>query len=242
MRVPRLYLDQSLAPNQFIELADDRHHYLSRVLRLGVNHPLIVFNGEGGEYTATITAINKKNSTVLIENFVDVDRESPLHTELAIGLSKGERMDWVMQKATEVGVSHIVPLYTERTEVNLDEKRLHNKLQHWRQIIISACEQSQRTILPSVSEPRKLMDYLSTCDMEKKLLFHADGNRLTKNDNARPISVAMLIGPEGGFSENEVITAGKYDFICCALGPRVLRAETAPIAGLGLIQQFWGDW
>ena len=241
MRVPRLYLNLPLAPNQIIELSDDRHHYLARVLRLKLNHPLVVFNGKSGEYTASVAATGKKSSTIHIESFVEANRESPLYTELAIGMSKGERMDWVMQKTTELGVSRIVPLYTERTEVKLDDKRLANKLQHWQQIVISACEQSQRTIVPVVEEPKKIIDYIATCDKQKRLLLDVDGQRPWEDKLNKPATLALLVGAEGGLSQHEIATAKQHDFHCCALGPRILRTETAPLAVLSIAQQFWGD-
>ena len=132
MRIPRIYSNQHLIVGDSCKLDSAASHYAANVLRMSVGRPLIVFNGKGGEYRASVSAVSKKSVAVAIEAFVDIDRESPLHTELAIGLSKGERMDWLIQKSTELGISSIVPLLTERTEVKLSGERLDKKMRHWR--------------------------------------------------------------------------------------------------------------
>src|SRR4051812_36224234 len=154
MRIPRVFTAQTLASNSSLILAEAQSHYLSKVLRMQAGRELILFNGEGGEYSAEISVVNKKTVEINIGEFFPENRQSHLQLELAIGVSRGERMDWVLQKATELGVTKITPLLTERTEVKLYGERADKKIEHWQQIIISACEQSQRNILPELSEPK----------------------------------------------------------------------------------------
>jgi 16S rRNA (uracil1498-N3)-methyltransferase len=246
MRIPRIFLDQALPIGQEIILPNDRAHYVANVLRLTVGRPLIVFNGQGGEYTANLVSANKKSAVVAVEAFIDIDRESPLAVELAIGLSRGDRMDWIIQKATELGVTRILPLNTETTEVRLGGNRLDKKLQHWQQIIVSACEQSQRNRLPLLGEPENFQDFASRCQSPRKLLLHptTETFRFSQSkgaQNNKVDQVTILIGPEGGFSEPEVGLATTHGFQCWQLGPRILRTETAPIAALALLQHYWGD-
>ena len=240
MRVPRLFTSHSLACGQFLELEEAASHYLGKVLRMQPGRELVLFNGQGGEYQAQITGISKKQVTVAVGEFSADDRQSPLQLELAIGVSRGERMDWVLQKATELGVTHITPLLTERTEVKLAGDRQDKKLQHWQQILVSACEQCQRNILPLLSEPRSLNDWLASVSAQHKfVLHHRDSRGLSDDENVS--SVALLIGPEGGLSDQEIEQARAKEFAPLTLGPRVLRTETAPIAAISLVQYRWGD-
>jgi len=241
MRVPRIYTPQPLEIGQALQMEDATAHYLLRVLRLGLDRELIVFNGAGGEYRARVTQVNKKQLEITPECFVAEDRESALITELAIGLSRGERMDFIMQKATELGVTRILPLLTERTEVKLAGDRENKKLQHWRQISISAAEQCQRNRLPEILPITPLSDYLASCQCEARLvLHHRDTQGLPTA--MHPASVALLIGPEGGLSALEIEAALTAGFTPLTLGPRVLRTETAPLAALSVVQYLWGDW
>lgn len=241
MRIPRIFLDQALAAGQEYSLPGDRAHYLANVLRLAAGRPLIMFNGLGGEYTATLVSASKRQAIIQIEKFVDVDRESPLKIELVIGLARGDRMDWIVQKATELGVARIVPLYTERTEVKLSGARLDKKLQHWRQIIVSACEQSQRNCLPLLAEPKEFSAFVGQNDAQQKLILHPAIESFDFSHAKQTSQVTILVGPEGGFSDGEVEVAVAQGFAGWQLGPRILRAETAPIAALTLLQHYWGD-
>jgi 16S rRNA (uracil1498-N3)-methyltransferase len=240
MRIPRVFTPQALAEHRLFELAEPQSHYLSKVLRMQAGRELILFNGEGGEYAAVITEVHKKHITVTTQDFNPENRQSPLQLELAIGVSRGERMDWVLQKATELGVTKITPLMTERTEVKLKGERADKKVEHWQQIIISACEQCQRNILPQLAEPMNYGDWVEQCDAEFKfVLHHRDSKGLPQTDQAG--SIALLIGPEGGLDENEIEQALARQFAPLTLGPRVLRTETAPIAAISLVQYLWGD-
>jgi len=241
MRIPRIFTNQALTSNNTLALAEAQSHYLSKVLRMQAGRELILFNGEGGEFCAEISGIHKKHVDVLVKTFSPENRQSQLHLELAIGVSRGERMDWVLQKATELGVTKITPLITERTEVKLSGERADKKMEHWQQIIISACEQCQRNLLPKLSEPKSYSDWILQCVAELKfVLHHRDSKGLPKDETAK--SVALLIGPEGGLDEDEISRAIGNGFSPLTLGPRVLRTETAPVAAISLVQYFWGDF
>lgn len=241
MRIPRIFIPQAITSNSNLVLAEAQSHYLSKVLRMQPGRELILFNGEGGEYSAEISAVQKKYVEVFVKDFSVENRESHLQLELAIGVSRGERMDWVLQKATELGVTKITPLLTERTEVKLGGERADKKMEHWQQILISACEQCQRNILPILSEPRIYSEWIAQCDAELKfVLHHRDNQGLPTNITTQ--SVALLIGPEGGLDDDEIVQAIARDFSPLTLGPRVLRTETAPVAAISLVQYLWGDF
>lgn len=241
MRIPRVYTSLPLATGTTVTLEDATAHYLLRVLRLTPERELVLFNGTGGEFQGRVISVGKKHLEVLPEAFIDTDRESPLTTELAIGISRGERMDLVLQKATELGVTRIVPLFSERTEVKLAGERQEKKQLHWRQVSISAAEQCQRNRLPEIAAVMTLSDYLQQCRSDARfVLHHRDSQRLPTD--SRPASVSLLIGPEGGLSDTEIEAARAAHFAPLTLGPRVLRTETAPVAALSLVQYLWGDW
>jgi len=241
MRIPRIFTSQALAPNSTLVLAEAQSHYLSKVLRMQAGREFILFNGEGGEYSAEISAVQKKSVDVSVKEFTAENRQSHLQLELAIGVSRGERMDWVLQKATELGVTKITPLITERTEVKLGGERAEKKMEHWQQILISACEQCQRNLLPELSEPKQFSEWVNDFDAELKfVLHHRDNQGLPQTKNTK--SVALLIGPEGGLDDDEIAQAIAKSFSPLTLGPRVLRTETAPVAAISLVQYLWGDF
>ncbi|WP_049722780.1 16S rRNA (uracil(1498)-N(3))-methyltransferase [Gilvimarinus polysaccharolyticus] len=241
MRIPRVYCPINLVLNTPITLDDNAAHYLGKVLRMGTGRPIVVFNGEGGEYTGIISDVGKKHLQVTLEHFDNTERESPLSIELAVGLSRGERWDLVLQKATELGATRIVPLLTERTEVKLKADRLEKKWLHWRQIIISACEQCQRNRVPELAPLTTLTEYLSGANAEQKLVLHHRDNQGLPSVPS-PHSAALLIGPEGGLSDHEITTARDAGFNPLTLGPRVMRTETAPLAAISVLQYQWGDF
>ncbi|TQV69651.1 16S rRNA (uracil(1498)-N(3))-methyltransferase [Exilibacterium tricleocarpae] len=241
MRVPRIYTPQNLNDARELRLAEGPSRHLVKVLRMQVGRDLVVFNGRGGEYRARITAIDKRNVDIELLAFNEIERESPLHITLGIGISKGERMDWVMQKATELGVASISPLFTGRTEVKLSGERLEKKHHHWQQIVASTCEQCQRNRLPELDPLQSLHDWLPQVTATRKFVLHhrAGGERLSAA--TRPESVALLIGPEGGLDAGEISASQAQGFEALALGPRVLRTETAPLVAISLLQHLWGD-
>lgn len=241
MRIPRIFTTEILTENSIVELTDAPAHYLSKVLRMQAGREVTLFNGLGGEYFGTIDTMTKKSVSVKISGFNSENRQSPLQLELAIGVSRGERMDWVLQKATELGVTKITPLITERTEVKLGGERADKKISHWQQTIISACEQCQRNLLPELAEPVSLDDWIKQCTADAKfVLHHRDNQGLSKDKKFT--NVALLIGPEGGLSDEEIIQACLQKFSPLTLGPRILRTETAPIAAISLVQYLWGDF
>lgn len=241
MRVPRIFVKQTLSSGTTLKLEGQESHYINNVLRMDAGRPLTLFCGDGAEYSAEITQCGKKFTEINIKEQQRVDRESPINTHLAIGVSKGDRMDWVLQKATELGVTEITPLFTERTEVRLKGDRLEKKLQHWQQITVSACEQSQRNVLPVFNQALNLDDFLTKQYEGLKLVLHHRTPQTFK-DLPKPQSVLFLIGPEGGLSDAEIQLALDNGYQALSLGPRVLRTETAPITILSCIQLLWGDF
>lgn len=241
MRIPRLYIDQDLSPDSECELPTSRAHYLSNVLRLQPGRLLIVFNGQGGEYRAELVSANRKTAVIQLSDFVEGDKESHLDCELAIAVSKGDRMDWIVQKATELGVKKITPLLSERNELKLNKERWQKKINHWGEIIISACEQSGRNILPKLDEQKSLPAFLDRCEAECKLVLHTAESTTSIDKISKPQQVSLLIGPEGGLSDAEVDLAKQKNFLPCLFGPRVLRTETAPVTALSIVQYLWGD-
>ncbi|WP_444887538.1 16S rRNA (uracil(1498)-N(3))-methyltransferase [Microbulbifer sp. JMSA008] len=247
MRIPRIFSQQALAGVSQIELDEGASRHLVKVLRLGAGHPMTLFDGLGGEYSAELLATGKR-AQVGVGAFREDNRQSPLALTLAIGISRGDRFDWVIQKATELGVAAIQPLFSERCEVKLSGERLQKKLGHWRQIAISACEQCERNLLPEIAEPVKLPHYLQTSAQQgapqTKLVLHHRTEldlRRWEADNGKPDSALLMVGPEGGLSQAEIDLALGQGFMPLRLGPRVMRTETAPIAALSVLQFQWGD-
>lgn len=248
MRIPRLHVSSSLTPGETLTLNEERSHYLASVLRLKPGQSLRLFNGQGGEFEATVEAVARK-AVVVRAGPGHGDRGiSPLKTELAVAISRGERLDWVIQKATELGVDRIRLLWSERVEVRLKGERLQRKHQHWQRIAISACEQSGRTRLPELPAPEPLRDYLQqlpTDPASLRLLLHppppGQAPRSPLQGSPKPRSARLLVGPEGGWSEAEVQQACAAGFVPWSLGPRILRTETAPVAALAILQYCLGD-
>lgn len=240
MRIPRIYTQLSLQANAPIELEAGPSHHLSRVLRMKVGDSLILFNGGGGQYPATISTMERKAVVATTGNFDAIEHESGLYLQLGIAVSRGDRMDWVVQKATELGVSSIAPLLSERTEVRLSGERGAKKWQHWQQIATSACEQCGRNRLPQVLPPQPLAQWLQGVEADTRLVLHHTAGNADPGSSI-PASVALLVGPEGGLSPAEISAAEQAGFSSLQLGPRVLRTETAPLAAIAILQARWGD-
>lgn len=239
MRLSRFFIDAPLSLGRH-ELPEAQAHYIGRVLRLAAGDAVQLFDGSGREFVGELVEVGKKSVQVeLREQFAGL-AESPLRIHLGQGLSRGERMDWAIQKATELGVAHITPIVSERCEVRLKDERADKRLAHWQQIAISACEQCGRSVLPSIHPPMLLGDWLARTEAELKLVLHPIAEPLTSH--VRPATLAFLIGPEGGLSEAEVAEAQRAGYQAARLGPRVLRTETAPVAALSVAQQLWGDF
>lgn len=245
MRAPRIFTKQTLQENTQVELEEAPSHHLLKVLRLKAGAELIVFNGKGGCYHALITHTNKKQATIEINLHETDNKQSPLHTHLIIGLSRGERFEFALQKACELGANEITPIFSERTEVKIPKERVQKKHQSWQQILTSSCEQNQRNI-PPVLNP---VTHIESAIQEQLANQARNGLHLAlhhRTDKAlhqfeKPDSVNLLVGPEGGLSSNEIKFATQHGFNSIALGPRVLRTETAPIVALSCCQMLWGD-
>jgi len=240
MRISRIYTAQRLNSNATLELEPEPSHHLSRVLRLGVGDSLILFDGAGGEYPGEITAVDKKHVQVITGEHRKEDCESPLDIHLGIALSRSERMDWIVQKSTELGVRSLTPLSTEHTGVKLTAARADKKNLHWRQVAISACEQCGRNRLPTIYPMQALNPWLESTVAERKFVLHHRADHTAGAGDA-PGTVALLVGPEGGLSENEIEVAEQAGYTSLRLGPRVLRTETAPLAAITILQSWWGD-
>lgn len=244
MRVSRIFVEQALAVGAELQLNEKTSHYLGNVLRLKPGAKLILFDGSGCDYAAHLLSVKKKVAVVSIESKTDspLALESKIHTEIAIGLSKGDKMDFVVQKCTELGVNIIQPLLTERVDYKLPADRQQKKVDHWRAVAIAACEQSGRAIVPEVREPVSFSNYLEQSslseDGSEKLALHFASDSLATHlaTIKKSGKVKLLVGPEGGFSDDEISSAHKACFNAVSLGKRVLRTETAPLAALSLIQ------
>jgi 16S rRNA (uracil1498-N3)-methyltransferase len=240
MRVPRVFVPLSFAAGAEITLPETQAHYLTRVLRMESGRPLIVFNGEGGSYAAQIIQASKNACAIKLGEFTPENSQSPLDCGLAIGISKGDRFEYVLQKACELGVTHIYPLFTSRTEVRLDAARQNKKTEHWHQVLISSCEQNGRNLIPQLNSPQAISEFLPLATADLKLVLHHRANQAL-NSYTTPQSVCLLIGPEGGLSDDEITQAQQQGFNPLVLGPRILRTETAPLVALSLVQYQWGD-
>lgn len=240
MRLSRFHIDQPLTEDTDILLDERNSHYLLRVLRLKPGDPLILFNGDGYEYNAILEQSTKKQATVRLQTRQSPQRESPLHIEIGQGVARGERMDFVLQKSVELGVNSITPLWTRRSQVRLDDKRLEKRLTHWRGVVHSACEQSGRVHVPSLQTPLDLDTWLTTPADGLNLVLspHSD---MTLKDLQPATRVRVLVGPEGGLEDGEINAAEANDFQTVCLGPRILRTETAALATLTALQTLWGD-
>lgn len=241
MRVPRLYTPQSLSPDSELLLVDDAAHYISKVLRLRPEDYVRLFNGNDGEFSARIVTVDKKSVTALLEQRLEGGADPSLAIHLGLGLSRGERMDYAIQKATEAGVSSITPLLTERCEVKLKGDRIDNRMSHWERVAISACEQSGRCVVPTIASPLTLPEWLSLPRNGASFVLDHRGEQGLVSPET-PEAVTFLIGPEGGLSEEEVVQAKEHHFKLVRIGPRVLRTETAPIVAISLAQHLWGDY
>jgi len=240
MRIPRLYLDRPLAVGDTVELDETAVRHGIQVLRLKPDDRLILFNGDGHDYLASLTVIAKKRATACIIQAQAISNESPMYTHLALGIAKGERMDYALQKAVELGINRLTPLQTERCVVQLDDKREQKRRQHWQGVIQGACEQSGRARLPQLDSLILYSDFLASPLPGQRMILDPRSNQHLSQCSP-PAKLILMIGPEGGFSEAERELAYQHDAIGVQLGPRILRTETAVVAGLTAAQTLWGD-
>ncbi len=243
MRIPRFYLPMPLATGITVLLDDLVFNHAVRVLRLGLSAPLILFDGQGQAFAATLTEVGKRSALAHVLDALPSETESPLRITLAQGISRGEKMDYTLQKAVELGVTAIQPLFTERSGVQLNGERLARKVQHWQGIVIGACEQCGRHRLPELREPVALMGGLTplTAKPGLGLLLDPQAEQGLRGLPPPSGSITLLIGSEGGLSPGELARARSVGFIGVRLGPRILRTETAGVAALAAIQALWGD-
>lgn len=241
VREIRIYQQGDYAPGDIIELSEEAGLHVGVVLRMQVGECLSVFNGCNQQYTAVIHAVKKKRVSVLIEQCQEVSRESPLAIHLGQAISKGERMELVMQKAVELGVARITPVITSRSVVKLDRERMAKKLQQWQAIVIAACEQSGRNTVPVVAAPMTFSDFVQGVEAELKLILQPEQNKSWRDYNLSVKDIALVIGPEGGLTADELDEACAQHFSPLTLGPRILRTETAAITVLSLLQAVGGD-
>lgn len=241
MRIPRIYSSTAITGQQTLQLDDNAARHVAQVLRMGIGAELELFDGQGEAFRAHITEAGKRKVSVSIADVLpDKGSDSPLSIHLGLGLSKGERMDWAIQKATELGVSSITPLKTQRCDVKLNSEREAKRLRHWQQVAISACEQCGRNRLPEIHSPQHLAPWLTAQTQELRLVLSpCDGGGL--DGTSHTDSAALLIGPEGGLSSEEVASAIDSGFKPWQLGQRVLRTETAPAAAISILQYRYGD-
>jgi 16S rRNA (uracil1498-N3)-methyltransferase len=247
MRLTRIYVPAPIAVGEDVTLPTQAAEHLTRVLRLEQGAPLTLFNGAGGEYSATLGARDGKSGriTARVLGQDPVERESPLSITLLQGVARGERMDLIVQKATELGVARIMPVLAERSVVRVDAKQRARKQEHWQAIAISACEQCGRNRVPTLTEPISLGDAIAQLPPEAaRVLLMADGvtslTAFATQSADRPL--ALLIGPEGGLADHERQFALANGFTGCRLGPRILRTETAGLAALAGLQAIAGDF
>ncbi|MBE9550367.1 MAG: 16S rRNA (uracil(1498)-N(3))-methyltransferase [Proteobacteria bacterium] len=241
MKSRRAYLEQLLYVGESVLLDGDKAHYLARVLRLRQGHSIELFNGDGYNYAGEIIACSKKTVELKINSQEPGLTASNIKIKLVQALSRGERLDYSLQKATELGVDSIQLLLSERVELHLDEKRLERRMRHWQQVIISACEQCGRSDVPRLSQPVELATYLATENISNGVVLDPEAEQGISGVNINPDSVDLLVGPEGGFSTVEMERLLAANVQAMRLGPRVLRTETAGPAAIAVLQQYYGD-
>jgi 16S rRNA (uracil1498-N3)-methyltransferase len=241
MRKHRFFISSNLEVGAKVNLDPDLSHYIGRVLRLAANDQIFLFNNSGYEFQAVIENITRNNISVVIKDSQADTQESPLRINLAQVIAKGEKMDMVIQKATELGVHSITPLYSERTVVRKVVERSEHKLEHWQKIAIAASCQSWRNYVPVINNPLALDSWLMQTQDQHKLILSTTQNTKRLKDLKLAKEVTILIGPEGGFSEEELHLAIKHGFTAISLGPRILRTETAGIATISILQSLFGD-
>jgi len=242
MRLNRVYCERPLASGTDVALPESAAYHVARVLRLRPGAPLVAFDGTGYDFRCEITAVEGDTVRVAVGERTPGLRDSPLGITLVQAVSRSERMDWTLQKATELGVRAIVPVLSARSVVRLDERQAERKLRHWKAIVAGACEQSGRSTLPEVRSPVELGRFLAESPREGQRLVLSPAGPASLAGLATTASrVELLIGPEGGLDDHELDAATRAGFSPVRLGPRVLRTETAGIVALTVLQALWGD-
>ncbi|MDR4514861.1 16S rRNA (uracil(1498)-N(3))-methyltransferase [Nitrosomonas sp.] len=245
---PRFFYTGDIQVGQTIELASTTGHHVTRVLRVKTGDSVILFNGEGGEFSARITSDRKNITTVTIDKFSAIERESPLTIELVQALCVNEKMDLIIQKSVELGVSSIQPVTTTRSIVRLNNERAIKRLEHWQRVIISACEQCGRNLVPTISPLVSFTDWASqtkTCKPDHLgFMLSVTGNTSLKELPIPPslLRITLVTGPEGGLTPEESAILQNAGFLSLRMGNRILRTETAALATIAALQMHWGDF
>jgi 16S rRNA (uracil1498-N3)-methyltransferase len=237
---PRLFVPADLSLGAEIRLTDRAAHHLT-VLRLGRSDAVTLFNGQGGEFAAELTRVSSKDARARVLSKVILERESPLSISLAQCVSSGDRMDITLQKSTELGVSRIVPIASERSVVRLSGDRAEKRVAHWRNVVVAACEQCGRNRIPEIAPITDIADFLAGAGGNALRILLAPDAEATLKPMAPPTEVMLLVGPEGGLTAREREDADRAGFAPIRFGPRVLRTETAPLAVIAAMQSLWGD-
>ena len=241
--ITRLFVSNKLINDKKMTLDGDQARYLGKVLRARVGDTFTIFNGSGFEWPATITKISKTNIFIVLGVGIKPNTESPLRIHLIQGICRSERMDFVVQKATELGVNSITPVLTDFGVVKLNSERANKRKAHWQKIANGACEQSGRTCQPNINIPESLEKYLrKPILLGTKIILAPQAKKSLNQINAPKNDICILIGPEGGFSEKEYNFAQDVGFCSASLGPRILRTETAGISAISILQAKWGDF
>lgn len=241
MRLSRLFVSFQLEPGDTLRLGPRQAHYVARVLRLRALAPIVLFNGDGFDYSAVITYVDRDEVRVKIETRLPVVNESPLSVTLVQGISRGERMDHSLQKATELGVSAVQPVFSERVTLRLSGSRLERRVQHWQAVVESACEQSGRARVPAVMAPRALDEWLLLPAAGIRLVLDPAAERSITAMDVEAGEIELVVGPEGGLSPLEIEALLNSGGQAARLGPRTLRTETAGVAALAVLQSLGGD-
>jgi len=239
MRIHRFYTPIELATDCEVQLPKEASHHCIQVLRYKVGSSLILFNGDGFDYAAEIVAIDKKTSKVKITKKIQLINESPLNIHLYQGIARGEKMDLVIQKSVELGITQFTPIFTERSNVKLDAKRQEKKLSHWQNIAISASEQSGRAVIAKINPPVFIKNIAASNDSLSLILEPSAGKKISELTVDKNITI--FIGPEGGFSDSDLERLKSIGAEGVRLGPRILRTETAGLAAIAILQSSFGD-
>ncbi len=244
----RFYCPEKLALGAIVSLPESAAIHAARVLRMTIGDQAILFNGDGQDYTCELTLVKKNEVLAKIKSSTSVHNEPPLNITLLQGISSGDRMDYTIQKAVELGVNHIQPIATERSVVKLNQERAAKRLAHWQNVVHSACEQSGRAVVPQIAEPKSLNHWLAENPHQHQcriLLNPIGAKRLTELEKPNletTHEIQLLIGAEGGLSPNEIEMANSNGFQSIILGPRILRTETAALAAMASMHIVWGDF
>jgi len=240
MRIHRIFTEQALVTGREVVLSPETAHYLSRVLRATAGQPVVLFNGDGHDYAAEISSFARQAVHLVVQRRLPAGAESPLRLTLVQAVSRGERMDLTLQKATELGVHALQPVFTARTEVRLQGDKLNRRMEHWRKVVIAACEQSGRSRLPELLEPADLLVWTQREAVAGRLVLAPGASRSLAAVSHGP-AVELIVGPEGGFEDFELEALQRHGAEPVSLGPRILRTETAGPAAIAILQALAGD-